>query len=123
MTRKTTVCFIAASVITTLLASDAGASTPVAGEYLYAGSIAPTFIANWGAYDWVVFCRLFGRLIDLPKHFPMFIVDLQQEALRVGYSTEEMGPRNDHSHDALGDALHNRALHIDMQRFENTVLG
>ncbi len=91
-------------------------------EYQYAGSITPTFIADYGAYDWVVFCRLFGRMIDLPKYFPMYVVDLQQEALRVGYSTEQMGPRNDHSHDALGDALHNMALHLDMVRFDKTVL-
>lgn len=94
----------------------------LAEQYLYAGSITPTFVADYGAYDWVVFCRLFGRMIDLPKYFPMFVVDLQQEALRVGYSTEEMGPRNDNSHDALGDAHHNMAVHLDMLRFDKSVL-
>jgi hypothetical protein len=30
-------------------------------------------------YDWVLFCSLFGRMIDLPKGFPMYCNDLKQE--------------------------------------------
>lgn len=29
-------------------------------------------------YDWVVFCWLFGRMIDLPNGFPMYCRDLKQ---------------------------------------------
>ena len=29
-------------------------------------------------YDWVLFCSLFGRMIDLPKGFPMYCKDLKQ---------------------------------------------
>jgi hypothetical protein len=29
-------------------------------------------------YDWVLFCSLFGRMIDLPKGFPMYCRDLKQ---------------------------------------------
>lgn len=29
-------------------------------------------------YDWVVFCWLFGRMIDLPKGFPKYCIDLKQ---------------------------------------------
>lgn len=29
-------------------------------------------------YDWVVFCSLFGRMIDLPTGFPMYCKDLKQ---------------------------------------------
>lgn len=28
-------------------------------------------------YDWVLFCSLFGRMIDLPKGFPMYCKDLK----------------------------------------------
>jgi hypothetical protein len=35
------------------------------------------FYAYYGAYDWVVFCWLFGKMIDLPKGFPMFFKDLK----------------------------------------------
>ena len=29
-------------------------------------------------YDWVLFCSLFGKMIDLPKGFPMYCKDLKQ---------------------------------------------
>lgn len=35
------------------------------------------FYTYYGAYDWVVFCWLFGKMIDLPKGFPMFSRDLK----------------------------------------------
>ena len=38
----------------------------------------PTFYAYYADYDWVVFCKIFGRMIDLPKHFPMYCRDLKQ---------------------------------------------
>lgn len=36
------------------------------------------FYTYYGDYDWVVFCWLFGRMIDLPKGFPMYSRDLKQ---------------------------------------------
>lgn len=38
----------------------------------------PQFYAYYADYDWVVFCWLFGRMIDLPKGFPMYCRDLKQ---------------------------------------------
>lgn len=38
----------------------------------------PEFYTYYGAYDWVVFCWLFGKMIDLPKGFPMYSKDLKQ---------------------------------------------
>ena len=35
------------------------------------------FYGYYSDYDWVVFCWLFGRMIDLPKGFPMFAFDLK----------------------------------------------
>ncbi len=37
------------------------------------------FYAYYADYDWVVFCQLFGKMIDLPKGFPMYCIDLKQE--------------------------------------------
>lgn len=37
----------------------------------------PEFYTYYGAYDWVVFCWLFGKMIDLPRGFPMFSKDLK----------------------------------------------
>jgi len=38
----------------------------------------PEFYGYYSDYDWVVFCWLFGRMIDLPKGFPMYCIDLKQ---------------------------------------------
>lgn len=38
----------------------------------------PEFYAYYADYDWVVFCSLFGRMIDLPMGFSMYCNDLKQ---------------------------------------------
>ncbi len=38
----------------------------------------PEFWAYYADYDWVVFCQLFGTMMDLPKGFPMYCLDLKQ---------------------------------------------
>lgn len=38
----------------------------------------PEFYAYYADYDWVAFCWLFGKMIDLPKGFPMYCIDLKQ---------------------------------------------
>lgn len=39
----------------------------------------PTFYAYYADYDWVLFCTLFGAMVDLPTGFPMYCIDLKQE--------------------------------------------
>lgn len=61
--------------------------------YHYSGIHDPVTISNWNEvkhlfpvnfygyyadYDWVVFCWLFGKMIDLPTGFPMYCRDLKQ---------------------------------------------
>ena len=36
------------------------------------------FYGYYCDYDWVAFCWLFGKMIDLPKYFPMYCIDLKQ---------------------------------------------
>jgi hypothetical protein len=57
--------------------------------------------AWYGAYDHVVLCQLFGRMIDLPEGVPMWTNDLKQEAHRLG------NPRLP----ALNGAVEHNALH------------
>lgn len=38
-----------------------------------------SFYGYYSSYDHVVLCWLFGRMIDLPKGFPMYTIDLKQE--------------------------------------------
>jgi 3' exoribonuclease, RNase T-like len=63
----------------------------------------PELWADYGAYDHVVLCQLWGRMIDLPKGVPMFTHDLQQECRRLG--NPQMPPMPDaRDHNALSDA-------------------
>lgn len=38
----------------------------------------PEFWGYYADYDWVVFCQIFGAMIDLPKGWPMYCRDLKQ---------------------------------------------
>jgi hypothetical protein len=74
----------------------------------------PEFYAYFADYDWVVFCRLFGRMIDLPKTFPMWCRDLKQMMWERGLDSDwkdEHVPQNGNEHDALADAKWNFELY------------
>jgi len=78
----------------------------------------------WGyfaAYDWVVFCQLFGKMIDLPKGFPMYCRDLKQEMGRLGLKKENLPASLQHQtnqHNALSDARWNRDLWRYLQTYK-----
>jgi 3' exoribonuclease, RNase T-like len=38
----------------------------------------PEFYGYYADYDWVVFCWLFGSMINLPKSWPMYCKDIKQ---------------------------------------------
>lgn len=44
----------------------------------------PDFWAYYADYDWVVFCQLFGTMMDLPKGFPMYCHDIKQWCDQLG---------------------------------------
>ena len=86
----------------------------------------PQFYGYYCDYDWVVFCWLFGRMIDLPKGFPMYCIDLKQELERLnetlGYNCDVKGcsyrlqekpnyPIQTNTHNALADARWNKQLY------------
>jgi hypothetical protein len=66
----------------------------------------PEFWAYYADYDWVVLCRLFGRMIDLPKGWPMFCLDIKQSAYLAG--VQKIPKQVGGEHDALADARWNR---------------
>ena len=45
---------------------------------------SPEFWGYYADYDWVVFCQIFGAMIDLPKGWPMYCRDLKQLADEKG---------------------------------------
>jgi hypothetical protein len=93
----------------------------------------PEFYTYYGAYDWVVFCWLFGKMIDLPKGFPMYTRDLKQildekvekllphtayqnkEQLAEFLKTNNNYPPQENEHNALADARWNKKLYEFLQ--------
>ena len=77
---------------------------------------APEGIEVYGYYadyDWVLFCSLFGRMIDLPKGFPMYCKDLKQMMDEKGLSKDWKQlncPDPVGEHNALVDARWNKTL-------------
>lgn len=84
--------------------------------------------AYYADYDWVLFCSLFGRMIDLPHGMPMYCRDLKQtldEKIRewapnADYSNNEIYrvfkhtdgyPEEKNEHNALDDAKWNFQLY------------
>jgi hypothetical protein len=66
--------------------------------------LSPEFICYFAAYDWVVFCWLFGRMVDLPRHFPMFCRDFKQTMETHGIKRHELPAKPKNCHNALADA-------------------
>lgn len=64
----------------------------------------PELWADYGAYDHVVLCQLWGSMVGMPKGMPMFTNDIQQEALRLG--VDVLPVQESGLHNALADARH-----------------
>lgn len=89
----------------------------------------PQFYAYYADYDWVVFCWIFGKMMDLPDGFPMYCLDLKQmldeKAIKeldyTCWTTKEQVlehiktrigfPKQENEHNALADARWNKKLH------------
>lgn len=66
----------------------------------------PEFWGYYADYDWVVFCQLFGMMMDLPEEFPMYCRDIKQWADQLGNpKLPEQGKDERH---ALSDARWNK---------------
>ena len=68
------------------------------------------FYGYYSDYDWVVFCWLFGKMIDLPKGFPMFAFDIQQQIEEYKIDKEQLLKEvpQTNCHNSLSDALWNK---------------
>lgn len=70
----------------------------------------PRFWGYFADYDWVAFCWIFGRMIDLPSWMPKYCLDLKQLAFHEGRSRDEFPPQDGTEHNALEDARWNKKL-------------
>ena len=62
----------------------------------------PEIWAYYADYDWVALCQLYGRMIDLPKEWPMFCRDVKQLCDSLG--NPELPKQEIGEHNALADA-------------------
>lgn len=81
-------------------------------------NVQPEFYGYYADYDWVLLCSLFGRMMDLPKGFPMYCIDLKQSfdedypiQTRDRVKKQPDYPQQTNEHNALADAKWNKALH------------
>lgn len=75
----------------------------------FVGQEKPMFWTYYGSYDWIALAQLFGPMIALPKHFPMFCMDLKQLAVSLG--DPPLPKQASGQHNALHDARWNREVH------------
>ena len=83
----------------------------------------PEFYAYYADYDWVLFCSLFGTMMDLPNGFPMYCNDLKQSLDEKGsyykkyrqgnpdIESDDRFPKQTNEHNALDDARWNYKLY------------
>lgn len=71
-----------------------------------AGKEKPEFWGYYADYDWVVFCQIFGTMMDLPKGFPMYCRDIKQLCDEKG--NPQLPTQGEGEHDALADARWNK---------------
>jgi hypothetical protein len=75
----------------------------------------PEFWGYYADYDWVAFCWLFGRMIDLPKGWPKFCRDIKQRADDLG--NPKLPQQTGTKHHALPDANWNRQAWLFLEQF------
>lgn len=69
----------------------------------------PEFWGYYSDYDWVVFCQIFGTMMDLPKGFPMYCRDIKQFCDDKG--NPNLPEQGKGEHNALADARWNKVAY------------
>lgn len=76
----------------------------------FARDPAPQFWAYFADWDWVLFCHLFGTLLETLPQFPQLCLDIKQEMMRMRIPREALSPQATHEHNALNDAAWNMQI-------------
>ncbi len=72
----------------------------------FVGDDKPEFWGYYADYDWVVFCQMFGTMMDLPKGWPMYCRDIKQFCDLLG--NPKLPEQGKGEHNALADARWNK---------------
>lgn len=68
----------------------------------------PEFWAYYADYDWVVFCQMFGTMMQFPDNYPMYCMDIKQWCKQLG--DPELPKQQTGNYNALEDARHNKVM-------------
>jgi hypothetical protein len=71
----------------------------------FVGWHSPEWWAWFGAYDHIALCQIFGKMIDLPRGWPMYTNDLVQAARML--KKYDLPKQKAGNHNALDDARFN----------------
>jgi len=63
----------------------------------------PEFWSYYASYDWVVLCQLYGKMINIPTNWPLYVKDLKLLAEFKG--NPKLPKQKSSKHHALNDAL------------------
>lgn len=97
-------------------------NNPIADGCDKHGWAQPQFYGYFCGYDWPLLCSLFGRMIDLPKGFPMLCYDLKQEIDRVAMKYQRGGtPQQNMEYDEECAKLGGRYTIAFNNRFDDMV--
>lgn len=72
----------------------------------FIGDDQPEFWGYYADYDWVVFCWLFGTMMDLPDGWPKYCRDIKQWCDMLG--NPQLPKQEEGEHNALADAKWNK---------------
>lgn len=76
---------------------------------------APMFWGYFADYDHVARCQLWGRMVDLPDHFPMWTNDTKQLFWHLGSPEGLKPPKPMGQHNSLVDARWIRRFFVAMK--------
>lgn len=80
----------------------------------FVGEDKPELWAYYADYDHVVLCQLFGRMINLPRNFPMYTRDIKQLCDELG--NPKLPEQGKGEHNALDDAKWNQTAYKFLQK-------
>lgn len=88
-------------------------------RFVIEGNSKPEFWAYYADYDWVALCQLFGTMMDLPDGWPMFCMDIKQEAVRFG--DPQLPEQSTTDHHALADAKWNYEAWLFLREYTQSL--
>lgn len=75
------------------------------------------FWADYGAYDWVVFCWIFGCMVDLPDGYPYNCNDINQWVHQLGLTRACLPLDPENAHNALADAQWTKEAYYALKQY------